>query len=122
MLITHRPEGLDTVDQSLAIAAGDASIPPGSVILQAYPPNRIPERDDALSPWARLGYAAPRFARGEQGGGAWMLATEWSFGNVLWTMLVFFFWFMAIWIFIMVFSDIFRRRICRGRRRQDGSS
>ena len=40
-----------------------------------------------------------------------MLVTEWSFGNVLfWTMLVFFFWFMAIWIFIMIFADIFRRR------------
>ena len=43
-----------------------------------------------------------------------MLATEWSLGNVLWTMLVFFFWFMAIWIFIMVFSDIFRRRDLSG--------
>ena len=43
-----------------------------------------------------------------------MLATEWSFGNVLWTMLVFFFWFMAIWIFIMVFADIFRRRDLSG--------
>jgi len=43
-----------------------------------------------------------------------MLATQWSFGNVLWTMLAFFFWFMAIWIFIMVFSDIFRRRDLSG--------
>src|SRR6476620_6934464 len=43
-----------------------------------------------------------------------MLATEWSFGNVLWTMLVFFFWLMAIWIFIMVFSDIFRPRDLSG--------
>src|SRR5438046_10714592 len=43
-----------------------------------------------------------------------MLATEWSFGNVLWTMLVFFFWFMAIWIFITVFADIFRRRDLSG--------
>jgi len=43
-----------------------------------------------------------------------MLATEWSFGNVLWTMLVFFFWVMAIWIFIIVFSDIFRRRDLSG--------
>jgi len=43
-----------------------------------------------------------------------MLATEWSFGNVLWTMLVFFFWFMAIWIFIIVFSDIFRLRDLSG--------
>jgi hypothetical protein len=38
-----------------------------------------------------------------------MLATEWGLGSVLWTMLVFFFWFMAIWIFITVFADIFRR-------------
>jgi Phospholipase_D-nuclease N-terminal len=37
-----------------------------------------------------------------------MLA-EWGLGSALWTMLVFFFWFMAIWIFIMVFADIFRR-------------
>ena len=43
-----------------------------------------------------------------------MLATEWSFGDVLWTMLIFFFWFMAIWIFITVFADIFRRRDLSG--------
>ena len=35
-------------------------------------------------------------------------------GDLLWSMLVFFFWFMAIWIFIMVFSDIFRRRDLSG--------
>lgn len=38
-----------------------------------------------------------------------MLATEWGMGNVLWTMLAFFIWCMAIWIFITVFADIFRR-------------
>ena len=43
-----------------------------------------------------------------------MIATEWSFGDVLWTMLVFFFWFMAIWIFIAVFADIFRRNDLSG--------
>jgi hypothetical protein len=37
-----------------------------------------------------------------------MLAT-WGMGDVLWSMLVFFFWVMAIWIFITVFADIFRR-------------
>ena len=42
-----------------------------------------------------------------------MLA-EWNFGDVLWGMLVFFFWFMAIWIFITVFADIFRRRDLSG--------
>jgi hypothetical protein len=48
----------------------------------------------------------------ESEGGA-MLAT-YQFGEVLWTMLVFFFWFMAIWIFIMVFADIFRRNDLSG--------
>jgi len=43
-----------------------------------------------------------------------MLATEWSLGNVLWAMLVFFFWFMAIWIFITIFADIFHRRDLSG--------
>jgi hypothetical protein len=33
---------------------------------------------------------------------------------VLWVMLEFFFLFMAIWIFIMVFGDIFRRRDLSG--------
>jgi hypothetical protein len=43
-----------------------------------------------------------------------MLATDWSFGDVLWAMLVFFFWFMAIWIFITIFGDIFRRNDLTG--------
>ena len=34
--------------------------------------------------------------------------------TVLWTMLVFFFWVMAIWIFIALFSDIFRRNDLSG--------
>jgi putative oligomerization/nucleic acid binding protein/phospholipase D-like protein len=38
-----------------------------------------------------------------------MLATEWGFGNVLWSMFVFFFWVMFIWMFIAIFGDIFRR-------------
>jgi hypothetical protein len=43
-----------------------------------------------------------------------VIATEWSLGSVLWAMLVFFFWFMAIWIFITIFADIFRRRDLSG--------
>lgn len=39
---------------------------------------------------------------------------DWSFGDVLWTMLAFFFWMMAIWIFIAIFGDIFRRRDISG--------
>ena len=42
-----------------------------------------------------------------------MLA-EFGLGELLWSMLVFFFWFMAIWIFISVFGDIFRRRDLSG--------
>jgi hypothetical protein len=42
-----------------------------------------------------------------------MLA-DWSFGDLLWGMLVFFFWFMAIWIFITIFADIFRRNDLSG--------
>lgn len=34
---------------------------------------------------------------------------EWSFGDVIWAMIVFFFWFMLIWMFIATFADIFRR-------------
>ena len=43
-----------------------------------------------------------------------MIATEWGLGSVIWAMLVFFFWFMAIWIFITVFADIFRRNDISG--------
>ena len=34
---------------------------------------------------------------------------DWSFGDVLWAMLVFFFWVLYIWMFIAIFADIFRR-------------
>jgi type VI protein secretion system component VasK len=42
-----------------------------------------------------------------------MVATT-TFGEILWSMLIFFFWFMAIWIFIMIFADIFRRNDMTG--------
>ena len=42
-----------------------------------------------------------------------MLA-DYDFGDFLWTMLVFFFWFMLIWMFIMVFADILRRKDLSG--------
>ena len=37
-----------------------------------------------------------------------MLA-EYGFAELMWTMLALFFWFMLIWMFIAVFTDIFRR-------------
>jgi len=43
-----------------------------------------------------------------------VIAAEWTFGSVMWAMVVFFFWFMAIWIFITIFADIFRRRDLSG--------
>jgi len=39
---------------------------------------------------------------------------DYSFGDVLWSMVVFFFWFMLIWMFIAVFADIFRRNDIHG--------
>ncbi len=42
------------------------------------------------------------------------MVAEWNFGDLLWGMLVFFFWFMAIWIFITIFADIFRRNDLSG--------
>jgi hypothetical protein len=43
-----------------------------------------------------------------------MTATTWTFGNVLWSMVVFFFWVTFIWMFIAVFGDIFRRNDLSG--------
>ena len=37
-----------------------------------------------------------------------------SLSDVIWSMVVFFFWFMLIWMFIAVFSDIFRRNDVSG--------
>lgn len=34
---------------------------------------------------------------------------DWNFGTFLWSMVVFFFWFMVIWMFIAVFADVLRR-------------
>ena len=37
-----------------------------------------------------------------------------TFNDIFASMIVFFFWFMAIWIFIAVFADIFRRNDLTG--------
>ena len=37
-----------------------------------------------------------------------------TFVDVLWDMIFFFFWFMAIWIFIQIFADIFHRNDLSG--------
>ncbi|HKE97643.1 MAG TPA: SHOCT domain-containing protein [Actinomycetes bacterium] len=43
-----------------------------------------------------------------------MVVADWTFGTVLWSMLVFFFWFAFIWLFITVFADILRRHDLSG--------
>jgi hypothetical protein len=42
------------------------------------------------------------------------MIADYSFGDFIWSMIAFFFWFMAIWIFITVFADIFRRNDIHG--------
>jgi hypothetical protein len=37
-----------------------------------------------------------------------------TFWDVVWSMVIFFFWFMLIWIFISIFADIFRRNDMSG--------
>jgi len=37
-----------------------------------------------------------------------------TFWDVVWSMVIFFFWFMLIWIFIAIFADIFRRHDLSG--------
>jgi hypothetical protein len=34
---------------------------------------------------------------------------DWTFGTLLWSTLVFFFWFALIWMFVVVFADLARR-------------
>ena len=39
-----------------------------------------------------------------------MIATEWGVGQIFWSMLWFFLFFIWIWLLIIVFSDIFRSK------------
>jgi hypothetical protein len=39
---------------------------------------------------------------------------DWDFGDIFLTMIMFFFWFLFVWMFISVFSDIFRRHDLSG--------
>ena len=34
---------------------------------------------------------------------------DWTVWDVMWTIFVFFFWIMYIWLFVTIFADIFRR-------------
>jgi hypothetical protein len=37
-----------------------------------------------------------------------------TFGDIFWSLIVFYFWFMVIWIFIRIFADIFHRNDLSG--------
>ena len=37
-----------------------------------------------------------------------------TFGDIFWSLIVFYFWFMIIWIFIRIFADIFHRNDLTG--------
>jgi hypothetical protein len=37
-----------------------------------------------------------------------------TFGDIFWSLIVFYFWFMIIWIFIRIFADIFHRNDLSG--------
>ncbi|MCZ7588935.1 MAG: SHOCT domain-containing protein [Gaiella sp.] len=43
-----------------------------------------------------------------------MLAADYPFLDVMWTMLVFFAWIIWFWLLITVFADVFRRRDASG--------
>ena len=43
-----------------------------------------------------------------------VLASDYPFLNILWTMIIFFAWVCWIWLVIVIFTDIFRRRDTSG--------
>ena len=51
-----------------------------------------------------------------------MLAADYPFLDIFWSMFIFFLFVIWIWILITVFSDIFRRKDGVADRRRSGSS
>jgi phospholipase D-like protein/putative oligomerization/nucleic acid binding protein len=43
-----------------------------------------------------------------------LLAADYPFLNIFWTMILFFFWVAWIWVLIMIVSDVFRRHDASG--------
>jgi hypothetical protein len=88
-------------------AAARRSLPPmlrDRMMAGRLRPDRL--EGGAPSPGGRHGTALAGPSR-ERG-------SEVDLGEFLWAILVFFFWFMAIWIFIAIFGDIFRREDLSG--------
>ena len=51
-----------------------------------------------------------------------IVAADYPFLDVLWTMVIFFVWVLWFWLLFTVFADIFRRQDLSGWARPDGSS
>ena len=51
-----------------------------------------------------------------------MLAADYPFLDLMWTMVVFFLWILWIWLLFTIFADIFRRHDISGWSRRRGSS
>jgi hypothetical protein len=58
--------------------------------------------------------AAWRSAPGGGDDGAMVIAADYPFLNILWTMIIFFVWVVWIWMMIAILSDIFRRHDLSG--------
>jgi hypothetical protein len=43
-----------------------------------------------------------------------VIATDYPFLNILWTMIIFFAWVIWIWIMVLILTDVFRRRDISG--------
>ena len=50
-----------------------------------------------------------------------MLAADYPFLNIFWTMIIFFCWVAWIWMLIAIFSDLFRRHDTLAGGRRSGS-
>ena len=51
-----------------------------------------------------------------------VLAADYPFLNIFWTMIIFFCWVAWIWVLVLILSDVFRRDIRAGRKPPGSSS
>src|SRR3954449_12345236 len=58
--------------------------------------------------------AAWRSAAGGGDDGDMVIAADYPFLNILWTMIIFFVWVVWIWMMIAILSDVFRRHDLSG--------
>src|SRR5258708_2704794 len=50
-----------------------------------------------------------------------VLAADYPFMNILWTMIIFFAWVIWIWMMIVILTDVFRRPVRRDRQGQEAA-